>query len=247
MEVLTAPAVSSAPLSQTQSAPTVTAKSTVPSPSAQLAHAVQAAPPVSAAPQSPAQAGQTATAAHSAPTSAPLVKASVPAPVAINPADPSPREAMLEKEVENLWRDHKQAKSFSRKTSEELKLIRADLARALHSVKNVLARPGCKGEWSSFLDSHSIARTTANRLVGAHEKSIGQPDSNCPDGAIPESTEDVVRRCLDRSWKKLSPVLSTPEVVEMFIGELRNRAQKSFGVDGDAPDSSVWGGAAETP
>jgi hypothetical protein len=244
MEVLTAPAVSSASPSQTPSAPTLTAKSTVPSPPAQLAHAVQAAPLVSTA-SPPTHAGQTVPAAHSAPTAAPLVKMAVPVPsatpvtppIAIDLADPESNEAILAKEVEDLWRNHKQAKSSARKTSKELELIRVDLARALHSLKSVLAHPGCKGEWSSFLDSHSIARTTANRLVDAHQKLITPVASNCTTGATEEPMEDVVRRCLDRYWKKLNPVLTTPEAVEVFVTVLRETAEKSFAANGELSNS----------
>lgn len=117
-------------------------------------------------------------------------------------------------------------------------VIRADLARALHSLKNVLARPGCKGEWSSFLDSHSIARATANRLVDAHQKLITPATSNSPSGTTIEPMEAVVRRCLDRYWKKLSPVLTTPEAVEMFIAGLQGLAQKSFDAGDEAHATS---------
>lgn len=152
----------------------------------------------------------------------------------VDPADPEPTEAQLKREVDALWQDHKQAKSSARKTNKELKLLRDNLARKLHELKNVLSRPGCKGEWSSFLDSHSIARTTANRLVDAHEKLITPAPSNSPSGTTVEPMEVVVRRCLDLYWKRLSPVLSTPEAVELFIDGLRRLAERSFRADDEA-------------
>jgi hypothetical protein len=139
--------------------------------------------------------------------------------------------------VEALWQDHKQAKSSARKTNKELALIRADLARALHSLKNVLARPGCKGEWSSFLESHDIARATANRLVDAHQKLITPAASNCPSGTTIEPMEAVVRRCFDRYWPKLSPMLTTSEAVELFVTVLRGAAEKSFAVTGESSNA----------
>ena len=232
----------------------IPAAHTTPISPADAAHAVLAAPPAPTAPHAPARPMPSTPPAQPAPTAAPPAKTAAPPPSAppvttptvVDPANPEPTEAQLEKQVEALWQDHKQAKSSARKTNKELALIRADLARALHSLKNVFARPGCKGEWSSFLDGHSISRTTADRLVSAHEKSLAQPESNGTDGATEESTEAVVSRCLDRYWKRLSPVLSTPEAVELFIDGLRNLAQKSFGADDEASDSSASDVAAQT-
>lgn len=241
------PALSALAPAQTASA------QTAPTPTTQTAHAAQAAPPAptsrtpvhslpSIPPAQPAQVAASSTKTTLPPPSGPPVTT----PTVVDPANPEPTEAQLEKQVEALWQDHKQAKSSARKTNKELALIRADLARALHSLKNVFARPGCKGEWSSFLDGHSISRTAADRLVSAHEKSLAQPESDCTDGATEESTEAVVRRCLDRYWKRLSPVLSTLEAVELFIGDLRNRAQKSFGAEDEAHATSEPDNPAET-
>ena len=214
----------------------------------------QAAEATPTAPHTPARPAPSAPSPQPTPTAAPLVKATAPPPPAppattppvVDPADLDSTEAHLEKEVEALWQDHKQAKHSARKTNKELKLLRTNLARKLHELKNMLARPGCKGEWSSFLDRYSISRTTADRLVDAHQKSITPTASKCTTGATEEPMEDVVRRCLDRYWTKLSPMLATPEAVELFIVGLRDLAQEFFGVDADAPGSSTPDGTAET-
>lgn len=185
--------------------------------------------------------------APSAPTTshppAPHTPPVTPLPVVV-PSSSDPTEAQLEKEVEALWQAHNRAKSSARKTTKNLKLIRDDLARALHALKNALSRPGCKGEWSSFLGNHTISRTTADRLVSAHEKSIGQPESNCTTGAIEEPTDVVVHRYLHGLWPKLSLVLTSREHVEVFIAALTNMAEKSFGADDEASSSSASNGAA---
>ena len=249
MQTQGAPPAPSSPV-PVQTASALTAST----PTTQTAHAAQVASPVSTTSHTPVHSLPTAQPAQPAPTAAPPAKTAVPPPSSptvttppvVDPADPPSAEARLEKEVEVLWQDHKQAKSSARKTNKALKLLRDNLARKLHELKNMLARPGCKGEWSSFLDNHSISRTTANRLVDTHQKLITPAPSNSPSGTTVEPMEVVVRRCLDLYWKRLSPVLSTPESVELFIGELRNRAQKSFGADDEAPDSSASDVAAQT-
>ena len=111
----------------------------------------------------------------------------------------------------------------------KLKKIRADLSRHLHELKSVLSRPGRGGAWFSFLKEQSIPRSTADRMVNAHEKTISEEVGNCLTGASkPEAAEVVVARYLHGLWPKLSRVLTTREHVEMFIAALTNIAEKSL-------------------
>jgi len=59
-------------------------------------------------------------------------------------------------------------------------------------------------------------------------------DSNCTTEQIQASDEAAVRRYFHALWPKLSKVLTTSEAVELFIAELRARAEKAFGPERDA-------------
>lgn len=143
-------------------------------------------------------------------------------------------EAQLTNEVADMWRIHNQAQTSLPKTRAELKQIRANLSHRLHELKAVLSRPGRGGAWSSFLESQRIPRSTADRLVRGYDKTIAAEGENCPSGQIPESTETTVRRYCNALWPRLSRILKSRESVEIFIVELRQTADKSFGVDAEA-------------
>jgi hypothetical protein len=149
-----------------------------------------------------------------------------PAP-AIIAADPA--EAQLTTEVSDLWKSHHQAQGAARKTREELKVIRTNLAARLHELKGILCRPGRGGAWSSFLDAHAIPRSTGDRLVRAHEKSVDAVEGNCATEQLAEPTDVIIRRYVAGWWPKLRKVLTTPEAVDIFIAALQAAAENSFG------------------
>jgi len=60
-------------------------------------------------------------------------------------------EEQLDKLIAGLWAGYKRNRLM--------------LAATLHEKKSRLSKPGCKGEWSQFLRSMGIPRTTADRLV----------------------------------------------------------------------------------
>jgi hypothetical protein len=64
-------------------------------------------------------------------------------------------EEQLDKLIAGLWTGYK--------------CNRLMLAVALHEKKTRLSKPGCKGEWSPFLRSSGIPRTTADRLIQGYE------------------------------------------------------------------------------
>src|SRR4051812_25000223 len=97
-------------------------------------------------------------------------------------------ETQLANEIGELWQIHAQAQTSLHKTRDELKLIRTNLSRRLHELKAVLSRPGRGGAWSSFLESQRIPRSTADRLVRGHEKTLKIEGENCATEQIAEPT-----------------------------------------------------------
>jgi hypothetical protein len=143
-------------------------------------------------------------------------------------------EAELVDEVGSLWKVHVHAHLSLKKSRADLKTIRVDLSRKLYELKSVLSRPGRGGAWSSFLGSEGIPRSTADRLVRAHEKAVAPGQENCTTEQIPEPREVTIHRYFRALWPKLSQTLTTPDAVEMFIAELRYKAEQSFGATADA-------------
>lgn len=140
----------------------------------------------------------------------------------------SPDEVHLTEEIDSLWKAHTEAQGFLRLSREDAAKTRAALSKRLHELKSVLSRPGRGGAWFSFLKAQAIPRTSADRLVKAHEKSIAPAEISCTAGATTESPEVVIRRYLNGLWPKLSRVLTSREHVEVFVTELTQMAGKSF-------------------
>jgi hypothetical protein len=137
-------------------------------------------------------------------------------------------EPQLIGEISDLWQIHAQTKGALRKSREDIKQIRADLAKRLYELKAVLSRPGRGGAWSSFLGTQKIPRSTADRLVRGHEKTITAQEGNCPTEQIPEPDELVVRRYCRGLWPRLSRVLTNADLVELFVTELWRTAENAF-------------------
>jgi hypothetical protein len=137
-------------------------------------------------------------------------------------------EPQLTNEVAELWMIHNEAKTSLHRGRDELKRIRTDLSQRLHALKAVLSRPGRGGAWSSFLVSQTIPRSTADRLVRAHKKTMSADPDSCTTGQTKESSEVVIRRYVHALWPRLSRVLTTPEALDVFVAELRRTADKSF-------------------
>ena len=220
-------AVSPAPPTQTVSA------QTAPAPTAPSAKPVQAAPPAETTVlASPAPRTPETRIAPSVPT------APVTSPTVADSSVTDPGEKQLNNEIGQLWRAHSEAQGSLRMSREEVKKVRADLSRHLHELKSILSRPGRGGAWLSFLKEQSIPRSTADRMVNAHEKTISEDVGNCPTGASkPEPAEVVVARYLNGLWPKLSRVLTTREHVAMFIAALTNITEKSFAANGESSNS----------
>jgi hypothetical protein len=144
-------------------------------------------------------------------------------------------ETQLGNEICDLWQARVSAHVSLHRNQEELKVIRANLAEKLHGLKLVLARRGCQGGWSKFLNSQRIPRATADWLATAHEKSLASALGNCVTEQFREPTEDI-RSYVKGIWPRLSRVLKNREAVEVFVAELRHKADASFEAQAAAPD-----------
>jgi hypothetical protein len=140
-------------------------------------------------------------------------------PTAISPEASSEAEQALTTAISELWSVHVQAQSIVRKTKEELKIVRDNLASRLYEMKLLLARPGRAGQWTSFLSERGIPRTSADRLVIAHEKSIGQ-DGNGTDGAIKELTNEEIDQAAKSVWARVGKKLGTHQAKYRFFSKL---------------------------
>lgn len=127
-------------------------------------------------------------------------------------------EQRLTTEITELWAVHTDVQSAVNRTQQELKAIRQSLGERLYSMKQLLAKPGCKGEWTSFLSTHGISRTTADRLCASHEKSLGGENGTI--GAVRELTDDEIVELAKATWKKLEKKLGSKRVVYSFLGRL---------------------------
>jgi hypothetical protein len=137
-------------------------------------------------------------------------------PTTISPEADSVSEQELTNAITELWSIHVQAQTIVRKKKDELKLVRTNLAERLYTMKALLAKPGRGGQWSSFLIQHGISRTSADRLVTFHEKSIN-PDGNSTSGAI---TDEEIAKLAESVWAKLEKRLKGHSEKYLFFSRL---------------------------
>jgi hypothetical protein len=125
-------------------------------------------------------------------------------------------ERKLTTDINDLWSVHVQAQNTVATTKEELKAIRQHLGERLHEMKQLLARPGRNGQWSSFLQQHGIPRTTADRLIAGHKRSLA-PEANCASGTFPTPTKQDIQRLLTSDRPTLAKTLTTPDSIFTFL------------------------------
>lgn len=140
-------------------------------------------------------------------------------------------ESLLEQEISSLWSEHVCAQTTQRATSKELRFIRTALAEKLHSMKALLCRPGCGGEWSGWLQGRGIPRSTADRLVARHEESLNGADANLLSGST--KPQDEVEALLQSVLPRLRRVLTTEAMAYRFIWELVKEFNVLRWVSGD--------------
>lgn len=131
----------------------------------------------------------------------------------------NPAEAQLADDIRELWQVHTLAQTSLHKTREEFRLIRSNLAERLYEIKAVLSCPGRAGQWSSFLTSKGIPRTTGDRLVASHEKSISQ-NGNGTSGATKKLSDDGIAQVAKTTWARLGKKLGTHEAIYQFLSKL---------------------------
>jgi len=96
-------------------------------------------------------------------------------PVAVSPqpsnATDFEPEQRLSADITELWAVHVQGQTAVKRTRDELRAIRQRLSERLYALKQILARPGRAGQWSSFLATHGIPRSNAE-LVTLSARSV---------------------------------------------------------------------------
>lgn len=125
-------------------------------------------------------------------------------------------EACLTVEILQYWDAHLHYQGSMKETNQKAQEVRQHLGKLLFHLKQVLAKPGRLGQWSSFLKEHSISRATADRLVQKHERSLS-PDGNRLAESIPEPTEEQIQTILNKVAPKLRRVLRTPASAYRFV------------------------------
>src|ERR1700689_5369613 len=117
--------------------------------------------------------------------------------------------------ITNLWSMHLNAKNAARATNEELRTLRAKLGEQLSEMKQILAKPGRGGQWSSFLMERGIPRATADRLVERHLRSLNL-DENCVTEEVSEPTDEDVQKLFTSLWPKLRRTLRSRQSLDLF-------------------------------
>jgi hypothetical protein len=126
--------------------------------------------------------------------------------------------------ITRLWSAHVNAKITARSTNEELRSIRAKLGEQLSEMKQILAKPGRGGQWSSFLMERGIPRATADRLVARYQRSLN-PDSNRVTETVSEPTEAEVQELFIAIWPKLRRTLRSQQSLDLFVRLLTSHCE----------------------
>jgi hypothetical protein len=125
-------------------------------------------------------------------------------------------ERTLGDEIASLWSANVSAKKAARATNSELRAIRARLGKQFHEMKQMLAKPGRGGQWSSFLKERQIPRATADRLAERHQRSLS-PSLNCVTEEVSEPTDEDVQKLFNSLWPKLRRTLRSQQSVLLFV------------------------------
>jgi hypothetical protein len=136
----------------------------------------------------------------------------------------SQNERALGDEIANLWSAHANAKIAARATNEELRALRGKLGEQLSEMKQILAKPGRGGQWSSFLMERGIPRATADRLVARHQRSLN-PDENCITEDVSEPNDEDVQKLFIALWPKLRRTLRSQQSVLLFVDLLTSHCE----------------------
>jgi hypothetical protein len=132
------------------------------------------------------------------------------------PETPSQDEAALTDQIIELWQIHLDFRASIKNETQKFRSLRDELARHLSEMKQVLAKPGRNGQWSSFLKEHKIPRGMADRLVQKYERTLSR-HPNCLTEQLAEPTEEEIQKLFAKMFPKLRRILRTPQSVYRFI------------------------------
>jgi hypothetical protein len=132
------------------------------------------------------------------------------------PETPLQDETGLTDKIVRLWQEHNDFKISIKHQTQDLHALRTELGKHLAEMKEMLAKPGRAGQWSSWLKERKIPRATADRLVTNFERSLN-PDGNRLVEAITEPTEADIQKLFAKTFPKLRRVLRTPQSVYRFV------------------------------
>jgi hypothetical protein len=97
----------------------------------------------------------------------------------------------------------------------------------LYHLKNLHAKTGRNGRWTSFLQGAGIPRATADRCVESHKRSLDRKNGNRLTEAISVPTEDEIKEMVAKLTPRLVRVLTTPESIDKFLREMAAALQPS--------------------
>ena len=136
-------------------------------------------------------------------------------------------ERVTTKEIIDLWTAHNKQNAMLKQSSKELKKTRTSLGRYLFELKNLLAKTGRNGRWTSFLQEAGIPRATADRYVESHKHSLDPKNGNRLTEAISVPTEAEIKAMAVKLAPRLLRVLTTSESTRKFLQEMATALQSS--------------------
>jgi hypothetical protein len=139
----------------------------------------------------------------------------------------SEEERFTTNKINILWAEHHRQNASLKKTSKELKKTRTNLGVYLYGLKNLLAKTGRNGRWTSFLQGAGIPRATADRYVESHKRSLDRKNGNRLTEAISVPTEDEIKEMVAKLTPRLVRVLTTQESITKFLQEIAAALQPS--------------------
>jgi hypothetical protein len=140
-----------------------------------------------------------------------------PEPVVVPHPSSTEEETVLAGEITALWLQHEDFRSALRNSKAETSKLREELGQRLTQMKEVLARPGRNGEWSSWLKQQQIPRATADRLVARHATSLNR-DMNCLSESIIKPTEEEILKFVSATSSRVRKTLPGAINIYHFIG-----------------------------
>jgi hypothetical protein len=131
-------------------------------------------------------------------------------------------EGKLRSEIQALWSAHQVGKTTSKRTKEELKILRLDLGHKLYELKATLVRTGRGGGWAAYLRLCDLPRATGERYIKQHAALLQPKVIDSPE-TFSEPSEEDVRRLVRNLMPRLRRVLVTQSWLEWFMAEVEHQ------------------------